>query len=134
MNATCIRSLTIERTFTWNRVLCASAIRTADCRYALTMSAQDDFPAKLLNEGVDSLAQGKFEIARETFLRILSETTEPEDRLSRLIALYNLGVLASQVGEAEEAERWFITALAAAGEVDFSPVMEAARFALGRAE
>ena len=98
------------------------------------MSAQDEFSAKLLNEGVESLAQGKFETARGTFLRILSETTEPEDRLSRLIALYNLGVLASQVGEAEDAERWFIAALAAAGEVDFSPVMEAARFALGRAE
>ena len=85
-----------------------------------------------LNAGVQNLAEGRYEIAREDFIQVLDSSRASGDRLSGVIALYNLGVLSMETGTPDDAQGWFVQALAAAREVDFTLVSSLALRALAQ--
>lgn len=86
------------------------------------MDATSEATAAVLNRGVRSLADGLLDTARSEFARVLQILQDAPDPVTKAMALYNLGVVESLAGNADQARGYFVQAVSEARQIDFGLV------------
>lgn len=86
------------------------------------MDSTSERTADILNRGVQNLADEQLDAARSEFARMLQLLHDALDPVTKAMALYNLGIVESLDGNADQARGWFVQALSEARQIDFELV------------